>query len=70
MIIKLKYRFYIHKDIVKGRTKLSGKVEATFEFDTDKYWDGEDNYWNVVSDYISKELKIKEHFGLHVEKLE
>lgn len=43
--------------MVNGKTKFRSKdfVEGTFYFDTEKYWDEENNYYNVVSDFLQEE---------------
>jgi len=61
-VIKLQYTYYVSKPFNK-----KSRREGIFDFDTDIYWDKEDNYWNVVSDYIHDQGEI--HMGLHVEKI-
>jgi len=58
MIIKLKYSYYIARPRdKKGRTKFRKEDRRTgiLDFDTEIHWDDEDNYWNVVSDFLDEE---------------
>ena len=70
MIHKLKYSYYTVRSIVNGKTKFrnADRVEGVFDFDTDKYSDFRNNYYNVVSDYL-QDIGVKVRYGFTVVKL-
>jgi len=71
MIKNLKYHYYKKRPIVNGKTRfrIEDFVEGTFAFDTDKYRDEQNNYYNVVSDHLD-DLGVKERHSFHVDLLE
>jgi len=71
MIHKLEYSYYTKKAIINGRTKFKHEDfrKGILDFDTNKYWDDENNYYNVVSDFL-QDSGVKKGYMLTVIKKE
>jgi len=65
----IQYSYFTNREMKlrKPRYRLSGKVTTTFHFDTTKYRDEKNNYYNVIGDYL-RDGGI-EHFKLTILKV-